>query len=99
MPLRINPALYYLLSDGILKGMRGGYVDDFIRSVDSDFFNLSQKIKQKFGMKDESAMPFDFTRCLIRKKKGGMNPVDQSGYLRRFEFLLEDSSYFNFWLT
>ena len=31
-PFRIDPAMYYLLADGMLYGISGGYVDDLIRA-------------------------------------------------------------------
>lgn len=82
-PLFIDPALYYRLADGVLKGLSGGYVDYLLRCGDPDFWKVSRNTKQKFEMKDESPMPFDFAGYLITKDNDLIVLIDQKGYLRR----------------
>lgn len=44
-PLRINPALYYILTNNILTGLNGAYLDDLIRRGDPSFRNVSERLE------------------------------------------------------
>lgn len=49
---RPYPALYFLFEYGTLEALGGGYVNDLLRSGDSDFRKLSKLKNKRFEMKE-----------------------------------------------
>ena len=96
-PLRSDPALYYLLSNGILKGLSGGgYVDDLIRAGDNDFRDLSKKTNIRFDMGEDESIPCNFTGFALKRDADGDLSIDQHAYLRKLEELPPDASFSHF---
>lgn len=64
-PFKIDPTLYYLLLNGVLKGVSGSYVDDLIRCGDEGFRKLSKRTNQTFEMTEESKLPTEVTGFVL----------------------------------
>ena len=91
-PFRIDPALYYLISNGILRGLSGSYVDDIIRTGDDKFRKISRKTGEKFEMAEEEEIPCTFTGFSLSRDSKGSIMLDQHSYLRKLEILHLDAS-------
>ena len=96
MPLRSDPALYLLVTNGLLKGISGGYVDDLIRTGDSSFKQLCSKTKRKFDMAEDQGLPCTFTGFSISRTVDNTIVQQQHEYLRRLEELPPDASFPHF---
>lgn len=95
-PFRLDPALYYILSNGFLKGLSGSYVDDLIRCGNKEFRELSKKTNERFEMAEESKLPSEFTGFVIDRDKDNNIVIDQNAYLRQLECLPMDASFGHF---
>lgn len=82
-PLRSDPALYLLMTNGLLKGISGGYVDDLIRTGDSSFKKLCSMTKRKFDMAEDKGLPCTFTGFSISRTFDNTIVQQQHEYLRR----------------
>ena len=58
--LRSDPALYTLITNGVLKGLSGGYVNDLIRAGNQDFKDVSKKTNDRFEMAEDQKLPCSF---------------------------------------
>ena len=94
-PLRSDPALYCLLTDHILTGLSGGYVDDLIRTGDDSFREKCKLTHKKFEMKPDSALPSEYAGFQI-SKDGDALLIDQLHYLRKLEALPLDATFGDF---
>lgn len=65
----VDPALFYLKTEFYLPGHSGSYVDDLIRCENSDSWDLLNKTRETFEMKEDSSAPFDFIEFLSNKLK------------------------------
>lgn len=95
-PFKIDPALYYILCNGILQGLSGSYVDDLLRCGDDNFRKLSQRTNERFDMAEESILPTEFTGFVLDRDKAGNVFIDQNAYLKKLECLPQDASFSHF---
>ena len=95
-PFKLDPALYYLLADGLLKGLSRTYVDDLLRAGTPQFRKLSQKTNETFEMAEDSSLHTEFTGFVLHRDQDGNLVIDQSHYLRQLETLSSDPSFSNF---
>lgn len=92
-PLRSDPALYILLKEVLLKGLSGGYVEDFLRAGNKDFEDISRRTLQWFDMDDDQMLPCTFTGFALRRDENDIIFQDQHEYLRNLEEINSSSSY------
>ena len=85
--LRSDTALYTLITNGVLKGLSEGYVDDLIRAGDQDFKDVSKKTNARFEMAEDQKLPCSFTGFSLARNKDGDIIQDQHEYLKKFERL------------
>ena len=95
-PFKTDPALYYWIVDGILKGMSGSHVDDLLRWGDKDFRELSKGTSDRFEMTEESNFPTEFTGFVLEKDDEGNMIINQNNYLRELQCLPLDASFSTF---
>ena len=93
---RIDPAFYYMMEEGVLKGLSGTYVDDLIRSGDQHFKQVSKKTNEKFEMTEDGSLPAEFTGFVIDRDTDGNFYIDQIDYLRKIECIPYDASFGHF---
>lgn len=94
-PFKSDPAIYFLLREGILKGLSGSYVDDLVRAGKQDFRGISAKTNERFEMKEDSALPSAFTGFILDKRAADLL-IDQKSYLRKLEKLDEGATFGQF---
>lgn len=95
-PSRVDPALYYLLYNGIIRKLSGGYVDDIIRPGDKHFKKLSNKTNDIFEMGEDEHIPCEFTGFSLNYDNDGYIIKEQHSYLRKLESLPPDASFNQF---
>ena len=95
-PLRSDPAFYFLVKDGQLQGLAGGYVDDLIRAGGAFFKQISQRTRETFEMAEDKRLPCTFTGFSLHQDKKGNIIQDQHQYLRKLEQLPLDSTFSEF---
>lgn len=95
-PFRSDPALYILMINGLLTGLSGGYVEDFLRAGNSEFRQVAKKTRQRFDRADDETPPCTFTGFALSRGKDGCLMQDQHGYLRKLESLPCDASFSEF---
>ena len=96
MPLRSDPAIYLPMTNGLLKGISGGYVVDLIRTGDLSFKKLCSKTKRKFDMAEDQGLPCTFTGFSISRTLNATMVQQQHEYIRRLEELPPDASFSHF---
>ena len=84
-PLRSDPALYLLMTNGLLKVISGGSVDNLIRTGDLSFKKLCSKTKRKFDMAEDQGLSCTFTGFSISRTLNNTIVQQQHEYLRRLE--------------
>ena len=82
-PLRSDPALHLLMTNALLKGMSGGYVDDLIRTGDSSLKQLYSKTRRTFEMAEDQRLPCTFAGFSITRTLDNTIVQKQHVYLRR----------------
>lgn len=82
-PFRLDSTLYHLISNGLLKCLNGGYVEEIIRVEDDDFSKLSRKTNPQFDKADGGQIPCSSTGFLLSRDKNGDILIDQSSYFRK----------------
>ena len=87
VPLRSDPSLYALKSNGKLEGLAGGYVDDLIRTGTPRFKNLSLKTNEMFDMAADQELPCIFTGFSLHRGVDNVILLEQHEYLRKLEHL------------
>ena len=95
-PLRSDPALYLMMTNGLLKGILGGYVDDLIQTGDLSFKKLCLKTKRKFYMAEDQGLPCMFTGFSISRTLNNTIVQQQHEYLWRLDELPPDASFSHF---
>lgn len=93
---RLYSALYSLVTDGILKGLSGTYVDDIICAGDCDFKKLCLETDRRVEMTEYSSFPSEFTGFVLDKGEDGSFTVNQNSYFRNLECLSYDDSFGTF---
>ena len=93
---KLDPALYYIMSDEVLSGLSGAYVDDFIRSGDSRFREISRRTNSTFDMSDNEELPCTFSGFVLNRNTDGEISIDQRNYLRKLETLTLDATFASF---
>ena len=81
------------MTNGLLKGISGGYVDDLIRTGDSSFKQLCSKTERSFDMAEDQGLPCTFTEISISRRLDNTIVQQQHEYLRRLEELPPDASF------
>lgn len=71
-PLRSDSALDALMTNGLLKGLSGTYVDDLLRCGNSKYRRLCKKTHQRFDMAQEEELPCTFTGFKLRRTDDGL---------------------------
>ena len=95
-PFRSDPALYMLMSEGRLRGLAGGYVDDLIRAGDDHFKKVASRTNKRFEMAEDKSLPCTFAGfSLSRDKKCGFIQ-SQHQYLRRLQQLPMEATFAQF---
>lgn len=95
-PLRIEPALYYLLNNSVFTGLSDAYFDDLMRCGSPEFRRISKQTRQKFEMKVDEVLPAEFKGSVVGGKYDGSFDIDSSHYLRKLECLPSDASFPHF---
>ena len=85
--LRSDPALYTLITNGVLKGFSDGYVDELIRPRDKDFKEVSKKTNARFEMAEDQKLPCSFTGFFLGRGKDGDVIQNQHESLKKLEKL------------
>lgn len=71
--LRLDPALYELVANAVLHGLRGGYVDELIKAADRHFRRVAQGTREKFDLEEDIRRPCIFSGfALTRSTDGSM---------------------------
>lgn len=75
-PFRLDPSLYYLLTNKVLQGISRAYVDDPIRFGKMAFRNTAFREKsifmnKRFEMADDETLPSGFTGFITDHSKDG----------------------------
>ena len=95
-PLRSDPVFYTLITNGVLKRLSGGYVDDLIRAGDTDFKEVFKKTNARFEMAEDQKLPCSFTGFSLGKDKNGDVIQDQHKYLKKLDKLPIAASFSKF---
>lgn len=78
--VRIDPVVYYTISDGLLKRTNVEVFYELVLCGDYHFKRTFHWVKQKLEMKYDYVVSVNFTRFLIHQQKDGMILIDQSAY-------------------
>lgn len=96
-PFRSDPALYRIMTDGVLTGLSGGYVDDLLRAGTSKFRELAQRTNQRFEMGEDEHIPCTFSGfSLSRNTADGSLEQNQHFYLQKLEKLSLNATFAEF---
>lgn len=82
IPFCSDPALYTMVSEGLLVGLSGGYVDDMLRAGSPDFRERLKKTNERFDVGEDEKLPCYFSGFSIARGSEGALEMNQYGYLK-----------------
>ena len=86
-PTKADPSLYFSFRGNKLVGINGSYVDDLLRSGDSEFKNWCKRTHEKFETSGDEPLPVTFAGFQISRNEHNLLSMDQTFYIRRLEEL------------
>ena len=95
-PFQSDPALYMIMSNGLLIGLIGGYVYDLLRAGSHGFRNLAKKTNERFQMSEDEQITCTFSGFSLAGGNDGSLKQDQHFYLQRLERLHLDVPFSEF---
>lgn len=66
-PSRIDRVLYYIIKEGIFKGLSDAYVDDIPSAGDSEFREISNNTNRWFQMQPDPHLQTELTGFMLEK--------------------------------
>ena len=94
-PFRSDPALYKIMSNGLLMGLSGGYVD-LLRTGSPEFRQLAKQTDERFQMGEDEHVPCTFSGSSLARGKDGFMEQIQHFYLQKLERLYLEASFSEF---
>ena len=85
------------MSNGLLIGLSGGYVDDLLRTGSPEFCQLAKKTNESFQMGEDEHVPCTFSGFSLARGKNGSLEQNQHFYLQKLERLHLEVSFSEFW--
>lgn len=74
------------MTNGLLKGLSGTYVDDMLRSGERGFRDLAKSTSKKFDMAEDEKPPCTFTGfCITFDDKGEQLQLNQQAYVKKLK--------------
>lgn len=97
-PLRSDPALCTLISNGILKGLSRTYVDGMLHNRNKRFKHVARDMSQKFMVVDNEHVVFTFTGFHVCQPNEDPEKLEteQHGYIDLLSFLTEYQTFPDF---
>lgn len=95
-PMKSDPALYTTMSDGLLTGLSGGYVDDLLRAGIPEFREYASLTNRRFEMDADEELPCTFSGFSLSRQETGCLEQNQHFYLQNLESLSLKSSFSQF---
>lgn len=102
-PFRSDPALYRMMPHGELQGLSGGYVDDLLRTVTTEFETVSKRTHERFDIDEDENLAVTFTGSSQSRNVAESITQDQLFYfkinffyLKKLEMLEKSASFREF---
>ena len=95
-PFRSDPALYKIMSNGLVMCISGGYVDALLRTGSPGFRQLATKTKERFQMGEDEHTPCTLSGFSLAHGKDGSLEQNQHFYLQKLERLHFHASFAEF---
>ena len=83
VPFRTDPTLYKIISNCLLMGLSGGYVDDLLRACSPVTHQLPMKTNERFQMGEDEYIPCTLSGFSLARDKYGSLEQNQNFYLRK----------------
>ena len=96
VPLRSNPALYTMMSDHLLLGLSGAYVDDLLRASPPSFRAISEKTRERFQLGEDEELPVTLSGFTPSRDSDGPLEQNQRFYMKNLEALSPSSGFKEF---
>lgn len=80
-PLRSDPSLYVVMTDGVRKGLSRGCVGDLPKASDSSFRTTCDNTRKKFDMAEDGILPCMFLPISLSTDRDSLVMQDPHKYL------------------
>ena len=85
-PTKADPSLYFSFRDDKLVGIHGSYVDDLLRSGDSEFKEFCEATHRRFETSGDEDLPVTFAGFNITNHNNQLS-MEQTFYIKQLEEL------------